>query len=51
MRVGYEIRVELETDDYLKSLGEIDDAIQNHVNGNPQVVRACAYLYKRREIE
>jgi len=51
MKVGYDIRIELETDDYIKSLEEIDDAIQDHVKGNPQVVKACAYPYRREEIQ
>ena len=47
MKVGYDIRVELETDDYIKSLEDINTAIQKSVaKGNPQIVKACAYIYR-----
>jgi len=37
MRVNYRIILDVDTDDYVKTLGEIDDLLQDKLDGKPLV--------------
>jgi len=46
MRVEYTIRMDVDTNDYVKTLGEINDVLQDGLKGNPAVFNANIYIPK-----
>ena len=44
MKVDYNIRVEVTTNDYVATLGEINDVLQDHLKGNPKVTSVNIYI-------
>jgi len=47
MRVGYKIFVEMETDDYVETLGEINDLLQDNLSGDPEITNITIVKYHR----
>lgn len=47
MRIGYQITVEVETDDYVETLGEINDVLQDHLSGNPEITGVRVIMFHR----
>ena len=44
VRVHYKIILSVDVDDYVETLGNISDVIQNEVDGNPRISRITAVL-------
>jgi len=48
MRVSYRITLDVETNDYVDTLGEINDIIQDHLGGDPEIVSVHLVKYRTR---
>ena len=44
MRVEYTIFLEIDSNDYVKTLGEINDVIQDNLKGNPEIATVKIYI-------
>lgn len=47
MRIGYIITIEVDTNDYVDTLGEINDVLQDNLSGDPTITSVRIIKFRR----